>query len=207
MQPNPSLRQQLKRLENCVQRVDGRLVMKHLPLTTIAAVVLVGCGESQQSSPPETAPSETDKVALTPPTSPPPEAEPAEPVVETQAQQSPKLKSNEPVGTTIKPVEWENATGGNWDMATRGNTQQIKQLLAEGMEVDTPDKEGMTALYRAAHNDQKETVSLLLEKGADVNIRDKWGNTPLDVTLNDDVANLLRKHGGKTGEELKAEGK
>ncbi|MDP6527240.1 MAG: hypothetical protein QGH15_24055, partial [Kiritimatiellia bacterium] len=57
------------------------------------------------------------------------------------------------------------------------------------------------------HNDQKETVSILLEKGADVNIRDKWGNTPLDVTLNDDVANLLRKHGGKTGEELKAEGK
>ena len=207
MQPNPSLRQQLKRLENCVQRVDGRLVMKHLLLTIIAAVVLVGCGESQQSSPPETPPSETDKVVLTPPTSPPPEAEPAEPVAETQAQQSPKLKFNEPVSTTIKPVEWEKATGENWDMATRGNTQQIKQLLAEGMEVDTPDKEGMTALYRAAHNDQKETVSLLLEKGADVNIRDKWGNTPLDVTLNDDVANLLRKHGGKTGEELKAEGK
>ena len=37
------LRQQLKRLENCAQRDDGRLVMKHLLLTTIGAVLLVGC--------------------------------------------------------------------------------------------------------------------------------------------------------------------
>ena len=27
--------------------------MKHIPLTIIAAVLLVGCGESQQSAPPE----------------------------------------------------------------------------------------------------------------------------------------------------------
>ena len=32
--------------------------MKHILITTIAAVVLVGCGESQQSSPPETKPVE-----------------------------------------------------------------------------------------------------------------------------------------------------
>ena len=74
------------------------------------------------------------------------------------------------------------------------------------MAVDVTDKEGLTALYRAAHNDQKETVSLLLGGGANVNIRDKWGNTPLDVTLSDEIADLLRKHGGKTGEELKAAG-
>ncbi|MEO1862513.1 MAG: hypothetical protein ABGY13_05490 [Verrucomicrobiia bacterium] len=43
--------------------------MKHLLLTTIAAVVLVGCGESQQSAPsPETKPDEPvagdDRVAV-----------------------------------------------------------------------------------------------------------------------------------------------
>jgi hypothetical protein len=32
------------------------------------------------------------------------------------------------------------------------------------------------------------------------------GKTPLDNT-NDEITDLLRKHGGKTGEELKAEGK
>ena len=72
------------------------------------------------------------------------------------------------------------------------------------MDVDLTDKEGLTALYRAAHNDQKETVSLLLSNGANVNIRDKFGNTPLDDTLNDNIVELLRQHGGKTTEELKA---
>jgi hypothetical protein len=38
----------------------------------------------------------------------------------------------------------------------------------------------------------------------------KKGNTPLDAANeigNTETADLLRKHGGKTGEELKAEGK
>ncbi|SVC90185.1 uncharacterized protein METZ01_LOCUS343039, partial [marine metagenome] len=32
--------------------------MKHILITTIAAAVLVGCGETQQSSPPEAQPAE-----------------------------------------------------------------------------------------------------------------------------------------------------
>ena len=46
--------------------------MKHLLLTTIAAVVLVGCGESQQSSPA-------------------PEAKPVEPVAEAASKQEPQF--------------------------------------------------------------------------------------------------------------------
>jgi len=37
-------------------------------------------------------------------------------------------------------------------------------------------------------------------------MKDRKGKTPLDVTHNL-TKDLLRKHGGKTGEELKAEGK
>jgi ankyrin repeat protein len=48
-------------------------------------------------------------------------------------------------------------------------------------------------------------------KGADPNIgRTKDGDTPLDLASqrgHTKIADLLRKHGGKTGEELKAEGK
>ena len=46
-----------------------------------------------------------------------------------------------------------------------------------------------------------------MTKGADVNAKDKDGKTPFDGASNDETADLLRKHGGKTGAELKAEGK
>jgi cytohesin len=61
-------------------------------------------------------------------------------------------------------------------------------------------------LHYAAVYDQKEIAELLLVKGADVNAKDVDGETPLDQAESE-IANLLRKHGGKTGEELKAEGK
>ena len=44
----------------------------------------------------------------------------------------------------------------------------------------------------------------------DADVNAETGNllkTPLDQAENDETVDLLRKHGGKTGEELKAEGK
>ena len=56
----------------------------------------------------------------------------------------------------------------------------------------------------------KEIAELLIIKGANVNAKLATDETPLDNAINHgypETANLLRKHGGKTGEELKAEGK
>ncbi|MBT4623275.1 MAG: hypothetical protein HOB97_04405 [Verrucomicrobia bacterium] len=137
--------------------------MKKLFVTTFATALLTGCG----AQPTQESASKTS-------------VEPREPVTLAPV---PDVKPVEPVAKKNKPTEWKAASGENWDAATRGNTKLIKRLLADGMDVDVTDKEGLTALYRAAHNDQKETVSLLLSNGANVNIRDKFGNTPLDVTL------------------------
>jgi len=54
-------------------------------------------------------------------------------------------------------------------------------------------------------------AELLIAKGADVNAKmdvnaNVNGETPLDEA-DGETADLLRKHGGKTGEELKTEGK
>ena len=56
-------------------------------------------------------------------------------------------------------------------------------------------------------------VRLLIAKGAEVNAKASNGTlllTPLDAAIKTnqtEIADLLRKHGAKTGEELKAEGK
>jgi ankyrin repeat protein len=53
-------------------------------------------------------------------------------------------------------------------------------------------------------------VELLISKNADINARDNKGKTPLDWAATwglKETADLLRKHGGRTKRELKAEGK
>ena len=62
----------------------------------------------------------------------------------------------------------------------------------------------------AASNGNKEIAELLIAAGAEVNANDGRGSTPLDNAIyakKTETADLLRKHGGKTKEELKTEGK
>jgi len=100
------------------------------------------------------------------------------------------------------------------DAAGEGNIEAVKQHLAAGTDVDVKAEwyDEWTPLHYAAYSSQKEVAELLIDKGADVNAKDKNGKTPLDWAVDspysdEETAALLRKHGGKTGEELKAEGK
>ena len=65
-------------------------------------------------------------------------------------------------------------------------------------------------MHIAAEEGHKEIAELLIANNADVNAGEEEAYTPLDhATLwgHKETSDLLRKHGGKTGEELKAEGK
>ena len=120
--------------------------MKHLLLTTIAAVVLVGCGSSVDI----------------------------------------------------------------WTASKEGNIAAVKQYLSDGSDVNAKDDVGWTPLHSAVREGHKEITKLLITNGADVNAKDRIVGTPLDSAMiynHTKTADLLRKHGGKTGEELKAEGK
>ena len=105
------------------------------------------------------------------------------------------------------------------EAAFNGDIAAIKQHIAAGTDVNAANEWGTTPLQIAAsmghrHN-HKKIVELLIAEGADVNAKvvgdANKGMTPLDLAIDSDnpnasarMADLLRKHGGKTGEELKA---
>ncbi|MCH2386145.1 MAG: ankyrin repeat domain-containing protein [Pedosphaera sp.] len=67
---------------------------------------------------------------------------------------------------------------------------------------------GMTSLHRAAMEGHKEIAELLIDNSADVNATTNRGTTPLDEAIfgnHSEIADLLRKHGGKTKKELIAD--
>ena len=87
--------------------------------------------------------------------------------------------------------------------------------MNNGVDVNAKGEGRWTPLFNAVYwaidqlpTGHKEIVELLLAKGADVNAKGWDGRTPVDYAIRkEELANLLRKHGGKTGEELKAEEK
>ena len=87
----------------------------------------------------------------------------------------------------------------------------MKQHIAAGTDVNAKGGvTGGTPLLIAVTLGNKEIAELLIAEGADVNAKDVNGKTPLDNPIrrkHPEIADLIRKHGGKTGQELKAEDK
>ena len=128
-------------------------------------------------------------------------------------QTTPPLERHRPMKhlllTTIAAVVLVGCGGSIHDAAHTGNIEAVKKHLASGADLNTKDSEDGTPLHHAAWNGHKEVAELLIEKGAVVNALGVNG-TPLDWAIfrnHTETADLLRKHGGKTGEELKAESK
>jgi len=90
-----------------------------------------------------------------------------------------------------------------WTAVEAGNIEAVKQAIADGADVNAK-MDGWTPLHYATGMGLKEIAELLITAGADVNAKNEWGGTPLDEAKHKpETADLLRKHGGKTGEELK----
>ena len=90
-----------------------------------------------------------------------------------------------------------------------GYKEIVELLIAEGADVDAKTTTGGTPLFNAAGS-HKEIVELLIAAGADVNAQVvpgdhvfTVGDTALDFTGSSEIIDILRKHGGKTREELK----
>jgi ankyrin repeat protein len=177
--------------------------MKHLLITTIAAVVLMGCGESLRERAAKVQDSSIHSDV---------NEGNIEAVKEYLAAGGDVNAKHDMLGLQLTPL---------YVAASQGYKEISELLIANGADVNPKDENVMAPLRVAAELGHKEVVELLIAKGADVN-GDMGGWTPLDLvavkksqsgldlaTINGltEITALLRKHGGKTGEELKAEGK
>jgi uncharacterized protein len=81
--------------------------------------------------------------------------------------------------------------------ARLGCEAQARTLLDRGAAIDAKDREGKTALAKAAEADKLPLIRLLLERGANVNARAVDGSTPLFYAAEQDrgavVALLLER--------------
>ena len=63
--------------------------------------------------------------------------------------------------------------------AKKGKLDEVKSLLAEGVDVDCSDAFSCTGLFWASANNHKSIVEFLIEKGANLNAGAGVGGTPL----------------------------
>ena len=167
--------------------------MKNLLLTTIAAVVLVGCGGKVQQA--TTVNPEADVELLS--------------VAYDGNIEVVRQQLAEGADVNVKDKDYRNETPLQY-AAKEGHTKVAELLIANGADVNAKVfGNGETPLQNAVQEGHKEIVELLIANGADINAMSVYG-VPLDGAVERDetkIADLLRKHGAKSAKELKAEGK
>lgn len=79
-----------------------------------------------------------------------------------------------------------------WAASYTGNNDQIKKHLDAGVNVDEL-ADGQSPLHYAAGGGMSEAISLLIENNADVNAKDKHGNTPLHLVSLKGEKKIIKK--------------
>ncbi|XP_008793828.1 ankyrin repeat domain-containing protein EMB506, chloroplastic [Phoenix dactylifera] len=69
------------------------------------------------------------------------------------------------------------------NLALSGQIPFMDKLLELGIEIDSVDKDGFTALHKAVIGKKEAVISHLLRKGANPHIRDRDGATPLHYAV------------------------
>ena len=82
-----------------------------------------------------------------------------------------------------------------------GDTEIVSLLLTKVSDLKSI---GSKLLVIAVKNNDKEMISLLIQNGANVNLKYE-DKTPLDCAKNEEMITLLRNHGAKTKKELDEE--
>ena len=79
--------------------------------------------------------------------------------------------------------------------ADEDRPEVVRLLLAKGADVPTGNHYGRSALHNAAKREDIEAIKFLIAHGARLNQVCEYG-TPLDLTANSEIAEVLRTAGG-----------
>ena len=63
--------------------------------------------------------------------------------------------------------------------AKRGDLETVERMLKKGIDINTQDDSGYTALISAAHHNRSDVINHLIDKGARLDMQDKNGYTAL----------------------------
>ncbi|GMH51011.1 hypothetical protein TrST_g8567 [Triparma strigata] len=94
----------------------------------------------------------------------------------------------------------EEALGAMIDFASQGEVDEVKKMLAQGLDVNSGDYDSRTTLHLAAAEGNLRVVQVLLQEGADVQVTDRWGHEPLHDAItskHESVAELLAEQGAE----------
>lgn len=90
--------------------------------------------------------------------------------------------------------------------ARNGHKNIVDILLKHGLDIDSANEVGLTSLHLCSGwHKNKDLAEFLLEKGANINALSNSKKTPLDEAISNkhnDLINLLKSKGAKTGNEL-----
>ncbi len=76
-------------------------------------------------------------------------------------------------------------------------TKAAELLISRGADVNVKNKDGETPLHWAARRGKQEIIGGLIARGAKIDAVTNDGETPLDWAEDEDIKNLLRRHGAK----------
>ena len=79
-----------------------------------------------------------------------------------------------------------------FDAAERGDIHAVLEAISSGLDVNTKDCVGRTALHWAVAEGHAELAELLLQSGAKVNAQDEGGLTPLHVAAATNMLDMVR---------------
>src|SRR5215470_7787404 len=100
----------------------------------------------------------------------------------------PRRKKNQTQTEAVVALTWA---------ASQGDLNEVRALIATGVEPGTADYDGRTPLHLAAAEGRLDVVRYLLAAGADPRPVDRWGGTPLSDTEaggHTEIGALLREH-------------